>query len=175
MLFRTRTNGIDSLTILNPGYSYQYAPTITIQGDGTGATAVATIINGSIISVKVTNAGTGYTSAIAIVTPQTNDTTGALGAVSVNIQGQYGTLRTVYNINGIKTVLNANAGTIDYVNGIIKLISFNPISIPTNPLGQLTITATPQTTIISSTYNGILTVDPFDPTDVTVNVIAKTS
>lgn len=171
----TQTNGIDSLTILNPGYSYQYAPTITIQGDGTGATAVATIINGSIISVKVTNAGTGYTSAIAIVTPQTNDTTGALGAVSVNIQGQYGTLRTVYNINGIKTVLNANAGTIDYVNGIIKLISFNPISIPTNPLGQLTITATPQTTIISSTYNGILTVDPFDPTDVIVNVIAKTS
>jgi hypothetical protein len=38
----------------------------------------------------------------------------------------------------------------------------------------LTITANPLTSIISSSYNRIITVDPFDPTAITVNVIAKT-
>jgi len=33
--------------------------------------------------------------------------------------------------------------------------------------------ATPTTTIVSSSYNRIITVDPFDPTAITVNVTAK--
>jgi hypothetical protein len=169
------TGGIESISILNPGFNYLYTPTINILGDGTGANATATIVNGSIYSVSVANTGSGYTNAIATITPNPNDTTGTNGSLVVNLQGQYGTLRTYYNNNlKVKTILNSNVGTIDYTNGIITLTNFSPINID-NPLGQLTITAKPTTTIISSSYNRIITIDPYDPASISVTVNAKTS
>jgi hypothetical protein len=169
------TGGVASISIMNPGFNYQYAPTITIVGDGTGATATATVINGSITAVTVTNVGTGYTSAIATVTPASGDTTGTNGALIVSLQGQYGTLRTYYNNTlNTKTILSSNVGVIDYTNGIITLTNFNPYNID-NPLGQLTISAQPTTTIISSTYNRIITIDPYDPAAISVTVNAKTN
>jgi len=173
----TYTGGIESLSILNPGFGYQYAPTVTILGDGTGATAVATIgtsgsVQGAITGFEVTNAGSGYTSAIAVITPQPGDTSGRLGAAIVNLQGRYGTLRTYYNTSSsVKTILNSNAGTIDYNTGILTLDNFNPYYID-NDLGQLTVSVTPTSTIISSTYNKIVTIDPYDSGAVVVNVTA---
>lgn len=170
----TSTNGIDSISILNPGFGYSSTPTITIKGDGTGATAHAVLVNGTIRNVVVDNDGSGYTSAIAIVTPAAGDTTGKLGALVVNLQGRYGTLRTYYNnTTNIKTIFNSNAGVVDYQLGLITLNAFSPINVD-NALGQFTVTTTPTTDIISSTYNRIITVDPFDSTAITVNVIAKT-
>lgn len=167
------TNGVESISILNPGFGYQDTPTITILGDGTGATAVAKLVGGAIQSVRVTNAGNGYTSAIAVVTPSAGDTTGQLATLVVNLQGRYGTLRTYYfNSSGVKTILNSNIGTIDYQEGIITLNSFNPLNV-NNDFGQLSISATPTTTIVSSSYNRIITIDSFDPTAITVNVTAK--
>jgi len=169
----TSTGGVDSISILNPGFNYSITPIITIQGDGTGATAVATIVNGSISAVTVANTGSGYTSAIATVTPAYGDTTGTNGALIVNLQNKFGTLRTYYNDTlNVKTVLNANAGTIDYNNGIITLTNFSPLDI-NNSLGQLTISTTPTTTIISSSYNRIITIDPYDPAAISVTVNAK--
>jgi len=168
------TYGVDSISIINPGYGYQSKPTITIQGDGTGATAEAVIVNGSISSIVVTNSGNNYTQAIATVTPTTSDTTGRLGALIVNLQGQYGTLRTYYNNanTNVKTILNTNIGTVDYQNGIITLNNFNPYQVDSD-LGQLAISVTPTTDIVSSTYDRIITIDQFDPTAITVNVTAK--
>jgi hypothetical protein len=169
------TGGVESISVINPGFNYQYAPTITIQGDGTGAAAHAVIVNGTISNIVIDNAGTDYTSAIATVTAQPGDTTGQLGSVVVNLTGKTGTLRTYYNnTTNVKTVLNQNIGTIDYNNGVITLNSFGPINVD-NDLGQLTVTTNPTTTIISSTYNKIITIDPYDPGAITVNVIAKTS
>ena len=74
----------------------------------------------------------------------------------------------------VKTIFNSNVGTIDYNNGLITLNAFNPIDVD-NTYGQLTITANPTTTIISSSFNRIVTIDPFDPTAITVNVTAKNS
>jgi hypothetical protein len=168
------TYGVESISIINPGYGYQSKPTITIQGDGTGATAEVVIINGSISSVVVTNSGNNYTQAIATVTPATSDTTGRLGALIVNLKGQYGTLRTYYNNanTNVKTILNTNIGTVDYQNGIISLNNFNPYGID-SALGQLAISVTPTTDIVSSTYDRIITIDQFDTTAITVNVTAK--
>ena len=168
------TYGVDSISIINPGYGYQSTPTIKIQGDGTGATAEAVIVNGSISSIVVTNSGNNYTQAIATVTPATSDTTGRLGALIVNLQGQYGTLRTYYNNanTNVKTILNTNIGTVDYQNGIISLNNFNPYQVDSD-LGQLAISVTPTTDIVSSTYDRIITIDQFDPTAITVNVTAK--
>jgi len=172
----TSTGGVESITVINKGYGYQYQPIVTIQGDGSGATATATInSDGTLKSITVTNSGNNYTSATATITAASNDTTGQLAAAVVTLQGQYGTLRTYYNnTTYVKTVLNSNIGTIDYTNGIVTLNSFGPIQVD-NELGQLTITAKPTTSIISSTYNRIITVDPYDPEAITVNIIAKTT
>jgi len=168
------TVGVDSISIINPGFSYQSAPTITIVGDGTGATAESTIdINGRISSITVTNSGQNYTQAVVVITPAASDSSGQSGAAIATLQGQFGSLRSYYyNTNNVKTVFNSNVGTVDYTNGIITLNSFNPYNID-NPLGQMTITANPTTSIISSQFNRIITVDPFDSTAINVNVTPK--
>lgn len=171
----TQTNGVETISVINPGFGYQYTPTVTIVGDGMGATASATVVNGTISKITVTSAGTGYTSAIVQITPADGDTTGRLGAAVVNLSGRYGTLRTVYtDATNVKTVLNSNAGTIDYQEGVIILNSFAPYNV-NNLLGELSLSAKPTTSIISSTYNRIITIDPYDPNAVIVNVIAKNS
>ena len=171
----SNTNEVESLSLLNPGYGYAATPTVTILGDGTGATAHAIIVNQRISSIVVDTPGTGYTSAIAVITNDPSDTTGALGSAVVNLAGRYGTLRTYYNNNNsVKTILNSNIGTIDYNNGILTLNSFGPYNVD-NDFGQLTITTNPTTSIISSAYNRIITVDPYDPAAIVVNVTAKTS
>lgn len=168
------TVGVDSISIINPGFSYQSAPTITIVGDGTGATAESTIdINGRISSITVTNSGQNYTQAVVVITPAASDSSGQSGAAVATLQGQFGTLRSYYyNTNNVKTIFNSNVGTVDYTNGIITLNSFNPYNVD-NFLGQLTITANPTTSIISSQFNRIITVDPFNPTSIIVNVTPK--
>jgi len=167
------TNGIESISVLNPGFNYQLAPTITIRGDGTGATAHAVVVNGSITNVVVDTAGSGYTSAIAVVTPDPSDTTGQNAVLTVNLEGRYGTLRTYFNDStNVKNILNSNAGTIDYQEGTITLTDFGPSQID-NIIGQLAISVKPTTSIISSTYNRIITIDPYDNNSIVVNVTAK--
>ena len=171
----SETHGLESISILNPGFNYQYAPTVTIRGDGTGATAHAVIVNGAISSIIVDTVGTGYTSATAVITAQPGDTSGTNGAAVVNLAGRYGTLRTYYNDStNVKTILNANAGTIDYLKGIIILTSFAPYDV-NNTLGELSVSVKPTTSIISSDYNRIITIDPYDTTAIVVNVTAKNS
>ena len=165
--------GVDTISIINPGYSYQYPPTIKISGDGAGATAEAKIVNGRISKINVLSSGNNYTSAVVTITPASNDNTGEGAAAAAVLQGSLGTLRSYYfNNNNIKTTLNENAGTIEYAKGKIDLIDFNPIDVK-NDLGVLTLTATPSTTLISSTYNRIITVDSFDPTAINVNATVK--
>jgi hypothetical protein len=88
-----------------------------------------------------------------------------------------GTLRTYYFINGVKNILTnststENAGTIDYNNGIVKLINFTPSGINSND-GILRINALAQSRIVSSTFNKIITLDELDPFAITVNVSFK--
>jgi hypothetical protein len=169
------SGGVESITVTNPGFGYEYPPTVTILGDGSGATAEAVVVNGVIRQINVLNAGTGYTSAIATITNAANDTTGTLAAATVTLEGKYGTLRTYYNdTTNVKTVFNGNIGTIDYNAGIVTLNAFAPITVD-NELGQLTLTATPASTIISSSYNRIITLDEFDPQSIIVNVTAKST
>ena len=171
----SNTNGVDTISITNPGFNYTAVPTVTIYGDGTGATAHAEITNGRISNIVVDTAGSGYTFATAVITNASNDTSGSLGAAIVTLQGQFGTLRTYYTgTNGVKTILSSNIGTIDYTNGIITLNNFNPIAVD-NDLAQLSVSVKPTTSIISSTYNRIITIDPYDPNAIVVNVIQKTS
>jgi hypothetical protein len=169
------TSGIQNIEIINPGYSYQVAPTVTISGDGAGASAYAVLnnTNGSINSIQLTSSGNNYTYAVVTITPASYDTTGTGAAAIPVLLGSLGDIRTYYyNVNNVKTVLDDTAGTIDYSKGIVSLIDFNPVDV-NNPLGQLSISATPKSDIISSTFNTIIAIDPFDPNAIVVNVTAQ--
>lgn len=164
------TTFIESISIMNPGFGYTSAPTVTILGDGTGATAVATVVNGQINNITVTNPGINYTQAIVQITPI--DGNGSLASAVAVLAGNKGTLRTYYFENNVKKILNANAGTVDYAQGIVTLTDFNPSEI-NNPLGVLSIQAVPTTTIISSARDKIITLDNTDPNAINVNIVAK--
>ena len=125
------TGGVASISVTNPGFGYEYTPIVKIIGDGTGAEAIAVRnTNGTIKSITVTASGNNYTSAIVTVTAAPGDTTGQGSSGVVTLEGQYGTLRAYYNNTlNAKTIFNSNFGTIDYVNGIVTLDSFNPIDV----------------------------------------------
>lgn len=56
--------GVSSITVLEGGVGYDTAPDVIITGDGTGALATAVLDEtGSVVSVIITTAGTGYTAA----------------------------------------------------------------------------------------------------------------
>ena len=59
---------IDSITVSAGGSGYTSPPTVTINGDGVGATAAATISGGAVTAITVTTAGTGYTFADIVLT-----------------------------------------------------------------------------------------------------------
>jgi len=50
---------IMNIPVVSAGYGYG-AAAITIQGDGTGCTAVPVLLGGSLIKINITNSGTGY-------------------------------------------------------------------------------------------------------------------
>lgn len=53
--------GVTSISVINGGSGYTSAPTLTVNGDGAGATATAIVQGGIIIKVNMTNVGSGYT------------------------------------------------------------------------------------------------------------------
>ena len=166
------TSGIDMISILNPGYNYTQIPTIQILGDGTGATAHAIIKNGYISQIVVDTPGNNYTQALVNVINASNDYSGTNGSAYAQLQGRYGSIRSYYYENNIKTILNNSLGIVDYQTGIITLNNFNPFNV-NDPLGQFVLTANPSSTVISSSQNRIVTLDVFDPNAITVNVTAR--
>ena len=166
----TGTTYLDSITIINPGFGYTSTPIVTIVGDGVGATAIAVVVNGQINNIQIINPGINYTQAIVQIT--SSDGNGNMASAIATLAGNKGTLRTYYFDNGIKTILNSNAGTVDYSTGIVTLIDFNPYQV-NNPLGVLTLQVTPSSTIISSNKDKIITLDLTDQTAIDVKITAK--
>jgi hypothetical protein len=164
------TTYIESISISNPGFGYTSTPTVTILGDGTGATARATVVNGQVDSITIIDGGINYTQAIVQIT--STDGNGSLASAVAVLAGNKGTLRTYYFENNVKKILNANAGTVDYAQGIVTLTDFNPSAI-NNPLGVLSVQAVPTSTIVSSARDKIITLDNTDPNAININIVAK--
>ena len=164
------TTFVESISISNPGFGYTSTPTVTILGDGTGATARATVVNGQVDSITMIDVGVNYTQAIVQIT--STDGNGSLASAVAVLAGNQGTLRTYYFENNVKKILNANAGTVDYAQGIVTLTDFNPSAI-NNPLGVLSVQAVPTSTIVSSARDKIITLDNTDPNAININIVAK--
>jgi hypothetical protein len=171
-------SGLESVIISNGGFNYTTTPTIEIVGDGEGATATATIINGKLARVTVNSPGVGYTTAtIRIVGGGGN----SASAIAV-LEGRYGQIRiSYYKIDEVtseytKIVLNKNrnsgvAGTIDYVLGKITINDFGPTAI-NNDFGDITVYMRPSSNIIESKLNKMLVLDSDDATSIVVNTLA---
>lgn len=160
-------SGLDAVDILTNGSGYTSAPTLTIVGDGTGANAYATIINGRVTSVTVDQLGSNYTTAIISASGG-----GGSGATfRSQLEGKNGVLRTYYFDNTQnKIILNASAGTVDYSIGTIILTDFSPTAI-NNVDGALRIVIKPDEFSFSPTKRDIFTIDSDDDNAISIELI----
>jgi len=159
--------GISSINISDPGYGYVDAPTVTITGDGFGATAVARIVNGRVQSIEITNRGINYTKAVVSFSGGQGFGAQALAV----LDSRFGTIRTIYfNSLAERQIINANSGTIDYDTGIVTIQDIRLLSVNT-PDGDLRIDADSEDGILSSKRNTIITIDKDDPNSIITDLI----
>lgn len=160
--------GIEQIQITNPGSGYTSKPTVLILGDGTGATAEATILNRKLRTIRLTNPGVNYTTASVKIQGG-----GGISATAVPIlSGKIGKLRTVYtDANSSTVVVNSNAGTIYYESGIIEIRPIRILSI-VNPEQLLRFTAYAEDTIIDSKRNLIIKIDNTSADSITIDTEA---
>jgi len=161
--------GISEIKILNPGYKYITAPTVTITGDGYGAEAKAIIVNGKVQSIAITNRGINYTK--AIISFSGGDGYGAEALAVLN--SRYGTLRTVYfNANAERQIIESNAGTIDYNTGAISITNIRLLSVITSD-GYIRFNIESEDGIISSNRNTVIAIDKTDSTAIITDLISN--
>lgn len=162
--------GISLVRVTVGGSGFTYTPTLVVQGDGIGASVRAIVTNGKITSVIVDEPGSEYTTAaIKAYDPDGNEiTTVVLEPIIENTTGK---LRSYYfDDNNIKIVFSEEAGTIDYVDGIVTLENFNPLDI-NDDLKVLKFFATPQNSLFNSAKNCIITLDIENQAAVSIEVV----
>ena len=154
--------GVSAISMTNPGTGYTTEPTVTITGDGVGAMASATVVNGTIQSITITNRGIDYSRAIVTITGGN----GYGAAATAEIDSRTGVLRTIYYDSlSQRQVVDSDVGTIDYDAGIITLTDIKITSV-TETDGYIRISAESQSGIIESARNTIITIDAEDPTSI---------
>lgn len=163
--------GVDAIEIENAGMNYIIA-NVSITGDGTGATAAATVVNGRIVSIEVTNKGINYSR--ALVNINGNGTEASARAV---LQARNGTLRTYYyDDQGNKIIVNPEAGTINYDTGDVVLNSIKPLAVVANDYydtNVLTINVVAGDEVIPPLRNRILTIDENNIQSVQLEMVAE--
>lgn len=166
-------SGIDRIEITNGGINYTSIPTITITGDGTGATATAKISGGKIYEISITNKGINYSR--AFVTISGGGGNGAI--VKPILEARTSFIRSYYlKTTGEKIFVNNNAGKIDYDSGTITFTSLTPLEVVKNDFYDaniLTVNVPIDTEIINSSKEKIVIVDVNDPLAVQLEVIAQ--
>jgi len=160
-------SGVSAVTVTNPGEGFTSSPTVTITGDGVGANAAATIVNGRIQSIEVTNRGIDYTRAIVTITGGG----GGYGATAeATIDARTGELRTVYYDNAAqRQIVDETAGTIEYDTGIIKINNIYIKSVESTD-GYIRLSVESEKGIISTIKNTIITLDVDDPTAISTTL-----
>tara|TARA_Y100000991_G_scaffold94715_1_gene71392 strand:+ start:7694 stop:9292 length:1599 start_codon:yes stop_codon:yes gene_type:complete len=112
---------LNSITVSAGGSGYTSTPTVTINGDGTGATAIATVVGNAVTAITLTTAGTGYTFADVVITGG-----GGANAKADATLGSTDTPSLQTNVEGtavkgtIDNILVTNQGT-DYTAGDVTL------------------------------------------------------
>jgi hypothetical protein len=165
--------GIDKIVVVDPGANYTTTPTVLITGDGVGANAVASIVNGKVESINVLDKGSVYTRAIVTVVGG-----GGTGAVAQAVLGaNLGTLRTFYfKDTGEKVIVNSNFGSVNYDTGQVTLNNVLPISVRRNAnyaADIMTINVPAGTEIVPPLRNRIMTLDIRDGLAIQIEMVPE--
>lgn len=165
--------GVESIEILDAGINYITIPSVTITGDGSGATAVAVVRNGRISAINITNRGSNYTRAEILISG-----TGSGGRAIARLEATIGAVRSFYyKTNGEKEIINSDAGTIDYESGLITLKAFRTtLGTPANryyDTDVMTVNFPLEREIITPLRNRILSIDQNDPLAVQIEMVAE--
>ena len=165
------STGISSIEIFNAGYNYVTAPTVTITGDGIGATAEATILNGRISEIKMTNRGVDYSRAVVTITGGS----GFGATASAVINSRRGTIRTIYfDSNANRQIINPAVGVINYDSGLIEINDLKVLAVAASD-GLIRLSLETESAIIDSNKQTILTIDETDTTSITTQLIKVSS
>jgi hypothetical protein len=158
--------GVEEIQIVNPGTSYSSPPTVTIVGDGQGATAEATIVNQRVERINITNRGFNYTRATVVISGG-----GGSGATaSAIVTARTGSLRTIYyDADAQKQIVEENAGTINYDTGRIHLNNINMRKVY-SPDSLVRLSIESQKGIIETKRNTVLEIDLNDSSSITVDL-----
>jgi hypothetical protein len=160
--------GIEQIDVTNPGYNYTSTPTVTITGDGFGATAEAVIVNGRLNRIDITNRGTNYTRAVVTITGGG----GVSASASALATGRIGTLRVIYfDANAEKQVINSDVGSINYDTGYVTINNLRIVSLSSSD-GLMRLDVESDSDIIQSERNTIITIDENDPTAIALELEA---
>jgi hypothetical protein len=161
--------GLTQIDITDAGSGYITPPTVTITGDGLGATAVARIVNGRVEGIQITNRGIGYTRALVTITGGSG-----FGATAIAVlDARFGKLRTFYNDeNANKQVVNSELGTIDYDTGRVVLSNLSVVSVNAAD-GLIRLTIQSDKSIISSVKNTLIAIDENDPSSISTDIIEE--
>jgi hypothetical protein len=166
-------SGINSISITNAGSSYETAPTVTISGDGAGATAVAKISNGKVTSIQIVNKGSDYTKA----TIEISGGGGSGATATALLENNYGTIRSFYyKTTGEKVTINSNAGTINYTTGLLtinSLLSSGAVENDFYLTDTVTFFAPIGAEIVQPLRNRIILVDDADAKSTQIQMVAE--
>jgi len=171
--------GLDSIDILNAGSGYTSVPTVTITGDGNGATATAKISGGKITTITVDTRGIDYS--VATVSITGGGGSGSGGSASAVLENRRGTLRAFYyKASGEKVIVNPSGrtelGTIDYNTGQIDLIGLTPTDVLDNDYyddNVITLNVVPKNNLIVPQRNTIFDIDEDDSSSITISMVAE--
>ena len=127
---------INSIAVVTGGTGWTSAPTVIINGTGTGATATATVAAGAITAITMTNTGSGYTAA-----PTVSFNGGGFINITANIAANIITGFTITNggtnfasaptiVIGGSTNVSFQTTTCTITAGVITAIALPPITLP---------------------------------------------
>lgn len=109
---------IDGAVIHSAGAGYTSSPIVTIQGDGIGAVATATVFGGEVTGITITNGGYGYSFADIVLTGGGYTTIARADAILGSTDSP--TLQTAVETTAVSGTIDnieiTNIGQ-DYVNG----------------------------------------------------------
>lgn len=132
---------IDRIEVLTGGSGYDTEPTVTIQGDGTGATATASLDSGAVDAITITDAGSGYTYANIVFSGGTPDVAATARAVNAP-KGGHGA-NAVKELGGFflmcRVELNQDeSGSLPVVNDYRKIgIMIDPFDFGTETVSEV--------------------------------------
>jgi len=166
--------GIDSITVVDTGQDYTEIPTVTISGDGSGATATAVVVNRKVESITLNERGSNYSRVTVSITGGGDGSgataTGVLG-------GDTGVLRTFYyKENGEKEIINENAGTIRFDTGVVTFSEVLPLAVTDNiqySTNIITFNIQPDEETVRTVRNNIIDIDVNDPKSITIEMLAE--